>query len=741
MAGETNIDTGIFKPVDDDYAVITLERVFGPIVRAIADGTGIGNSGDAASMLVQLITLLNLAILTFAAVVLIYMVYSSIMDTASDGKLMGQSTDARYTVLRSAAGVVLLLPVKGGFTIIQVVVIYLLVWGSGLADTAWSRVASENLNGVSFTAPSSKVGEGSQSLSPMTTRYFAEAFRVRTQGYLCANYLNNASQTLNLGATIKPVSGQKTTIISDSTGKSANYGWYFEDNGSSYGSAQNLCGSVKILTYEYTEPSQIENGWLQSVSGSDVMKFTNTFNYTTRLAAINAEVSAMQLADSYAKAFADKIINNTRDTKGDRDLIQNNVSEILKAYATSFKSNINSLQDQQEYSKKLLELATKNGWIFAANWQRMMSSIYIKVKSALESVAIGTASPATPEVIFGIGYGSAGSETAAFFQELREQNTYFDSLASAFDAAATNKDAATIGQTEFENGTQIASWLADTVTNLMGRSDIASNIWSDPLVEIQDMGTVILTAAGAAKVGTTLASMAPNPAMSAVDSFLGPLATAMMVIGILLAIIVPFMPIIYYVGAVIGWAILAVEAIFAAPITVIMLFAPQRQANLVGSNHNVILTLFGVLLRPFFIVTGLIASYILIRVGIDVINVLFTGIVAVMAPEGSISSIYLFLGSVFIYGLVVVTTVMHCCGLITGLSDYVLGWIGVGMSSLVKANPMQSAQDTLGINHRIPAMKGVPELGGRIKEHRKATATYLEGKNSSPGGRQSRLPQ
>lgn len=721
MADETRLDPGIFTPVREDYAVTTLERVFGPLVRAIADGSGIENIGSSDTMLGQLITLLNLAILFFAGAVLIYMIYTSIMDTASDGKMMGQSTDSRYTVLRAAVGVVLLLPVKGGFTIAQVVVLYLLVWGSGLADNAWIRVAENNIASVSYTAPSSRIGSGAHSLPPAATTGFAEAFRARTAGYLCANYLNQASETLGLGTSVHPISANRITVIQDSTGNSNQYRWYFKDNSDHYGNSSSLCGVVRIIAYEYLDPSQMSNIW-SNLTGANLVNFTNTFNVLTKDASVTAQVTAMGVIDSYARRLSQQIIQNQRDDEKNKELITEGMSEALDTYITTYQNMMRSYSQTNDYSQALLQMATRNGWIFAANWQRMISNIYVKAKAALYNVTIGASDPSDPQTVFGVGYNGAGSETVVFFQEFRNQRQYFDGISSAFSAAALNRDVMTVGQREFENGTAIMNWLADTVTGLMGRNDganDASNFWSDPLLEIQDIGTVLLTSAAGAKAVTTASAISPDPRIRAVDQFLGPLATVMVVLGVVLAIIVPFMPIIYYVGAVIGWVILAVEAVFATPITIIMFFAPQRQANFFGSNHNALLTLFGVLLRPFFIVVGLIAAYLIMRVGIDIINVLFTGIVSLLAPEGSISSIYMFLGTIMVYVLVVIFTVMHCCSLITGLSDYVLGWIGVGMSSLVKANPMEGVQGTLGVGGRLPALRGVPELGGRLSSTRK----------------------
>lgn len=723
MAINSNIDTGIFSPVTQDYGVISLERVFGPIVRAAADKTDLNNLPQVSSMLEQLITILNLASLFFGAIVLGYTLYSTILDTAADGESMGRSTNPRYTILRTVIGIVLLIPIKGGFTIVQCVVIYLLVWGSGLADTAWTKIAESNLSNVNYISPSKFLGNGSAGLSPAVSKNFANALRARTAGYICQHYLNDMSSTMKLDGRINALSAKVVNEYSGEQGYAGDFYsstvWAFSDDKGNYSYSGNVCGSVVIPTFKYTLSA--------SAVDKEVDNFTNTYNQIARDASYQALVSATNLMDQYAKRLAEHIVNNPQDEKWDKQLISEAVVKISEQFSREYIKAIASYAQQNDYSKSLLTMATRNGWVFAANWQRMMSNVYIKTKSGLEDVDIKASMPKQASAIFGITYFSKSATVATFFKQYRNQMIYFDSLESAFDAAAMNKDVFTNGQMQFENGSSIMSWMADSVMYVLGKTE-PSNVWSDPLVEIQDVGTVFLTSAIAAKAALSVGSFFPNPAIKIVDSFISPVINVLIVIGVGLAILIPYVPIVYYIGAVIGWILLSVEAIFAAPISVIMCFSPQRQESLIGSNHNVILTLFGVLLRPFFILTGLIASYVIMRVGIDMINVLFSGIVKVMAPEGTISSIYLFIGTIIVYGFLIIAVVLHCCRLITGLSDYVLGWIGVGISSLSKANPFETMEANFGLQNRIPAMRTSSFLKGhRVGQFSKNNNDFKDG--------------
>ena len=216
----------------------------------------------------------------------------------------------------------------------------------------------------------------------------------------------------------------------------------------------------------------------------------------------------------------------------------------------------------------------------------------------------------------------------------------------------------------------------------------------------------------------------------------------MIIFGLIFTVVIPFVPLVYFLSAVIGWLVLAIEAMFAMPIAVIMLIAPARQSIFIGSNHNIILTLLGVLLRPFFIVAGLVATYVLARVGLDFVNVVFSGVMSMIAPEADVANIFKFLAAVVVYIIVVFYMMLHLCGLIAGLGDYALGWIGVGMSTLVKANPAENMQRILPGGRDVPGRNLGAGTLGRLGTGKGAQAKGQEGRewiSAKAGGLAGRL--
>ncbi|MBZ6078934.1 DotA/TraY family protein [Microvirga puerhi] len=700
MSSETAFDTGIFKPVQDDYAVTILERIFGSVVRAVADGTGLSQS--STTMLSQLIGVLNLAVMIFGAIVALYTTYSMIADTASDGEVLGNSADTKYTLIRSAVGAFLLIPVSGGFSIAQLIVIWLLVLGSGLGDTAWTRVAESALSGINYTAESQKIG--ASPLMVQVRQDFARALQSRTAGYLCQLHVNKVATTLGVSGQLSPVRDQVTKRSIDILNTRDVYetrAWSFSGSRGGLSGADSACGTVTLTNLIDAAKS---NGAIMSAKS-----FSELLDQATIASAGQAMQSAITKLDGDAETIAQSIFSEQRNESKIRDMISTAVDEAERAYSQQHIESFRSSVRTDQLGVELLDQAKRNGWVFAGNWQRLLSQVYVRLSSGTNATELDAAMPARYDRIFGRSWWGGSTVNEATFLGLKADLLYLSTFDSTFaGVASAARDVKTIGQEDFSNGSQILSTVYNKFVRIMGGGP-ATNAWRDPMLDFQEVGSWFLTAGSAIKGATALASFIPNKAVAVLnatlDKFLDPISTALLLLGVAFTVVIPYIPLLYFIGAVVGWAILAVEAIFAIPVAVIIWFAPARQSSFIGSNHNVLLTLFGVLLRPIFIVIGLITAYILMRVSVDFINVIFSGIMNMVAPTANVASVFIFLGSIFIYLAVMVVTMLHICGLIPGLGDYALGWIGVGMSSMVKANPTEA------ITNRINPMGQLPGGG------------------------------
>ena len=153
------------------------------------------------------------------------------------------------------------------------------------------------------------------------------------------------------------------------------------------------------------------------------------------------------------------------------------------------------------------------------------------------------------------------------------------------------------------------------------------------------------------------------------------------VIAFVIGGLLPLLPVLYFLAAAIGWFLIVVEAMIAMPIWLITKFFPARSPSLVGDSRRGYVFLLGLLIRPALIVIGLIASIVMARVGLDLINMVFRGILVMMVPDGGYGSIFAALAGLVAYTLALVSLVGFSSSLITLLPETVLGWIDATLMS------------------------------------------------------------
>ena len=194
----------IFKPLDQDYALTGLRKLFGCMVDQLWKSAG--TCSDTSNVLVQGLAWFNGGVLILAGIVACYLLYSLVADTANDGEAFGRSTDTRYTLLRTGigAGAVPADPERplpratprdpGGDLEL------------GFGDTLWSKIAGTNLTGMYSTPDLSTLRPPDFAVR----KTVADALRARTYGYVCKYSLENASKILS-GGTTKTINSDSST--------------------------------------------------------------------------------------------------------------------------------------------------------------------------------------------------------------------------------------------------------------------------------------------------------------------------------------------------------------------------------------------------------------------------------------------------------------------------------------------------------------------------------------------------
>lgn len=715
----------LFTPVPNDHAIKMLRAIFGPIIDALLGVVAGGAGGEA--VITSVIATFNLAVLVFAVVVGSYLLYSTLFDTAKDGEALGRETDTRYTFFRAGLGAVLLLPVAGGFTVAQVMVLQSLVWASAVGDAMWSRAAT-HLTQVSASYLVAAPGGDDF----VTAGKLAGAMRARMLGHLCALHANEISQVTTRRDDVTSQKRQVQMSNSPTAGDTAMQ-WYFAA-GVGYNRTSSMCGSVSM--YYTSAGAQALNG---SILGG-VQGYAEALDALARDAARTAGEAAFDRLDAAALAIAQTVFRGGQDTEALKSQVARAIADATGTFQATVGRQVAGRTQVSQLSQSLLDASTADGWVFAAVWQRALSSFAFKAADAKDRVAFYPDDAMDPKAagtvgsryFSGLGFGNATERT--LFEGVDRQFAYIGVLDATFAEAAdpvrasgtmlerltaSNSDASVVAPVQ---------WLYRTLFSWLSVGNGVGGVWTDPLVAIQQQGKGFVVA------GTTLTTIgATAPTLGAVGGAMiggvgvlggskfgnavsriaSPLGWLFLGLGFVATAWLPMMPFAYYLSGVIAWLVTAVEAMAASSMWCLLALTPARGGDLVGTNRQGMMLLLATFLRPPLVVLGLIACYVVMSVGVGLLRVTFSGIFVIMAPDWSASNILIAAGLLVVYVVLLYSIVMNCCSFITGIGDAVMEWINVRASALGRNT---IADDTAHhLNPQGRAMQNLLDAPSRIE--------------------------
>lgn len=711
--------SGLFTPEDQSAALIFLRRLVGctfDYIWTAGGGTAASNGGSCDNtndILAQLIETLNWAMLAVIAVVATYLIFVALLDTANDGEAGGRRMNAPWTLIGAALGAILCFPAFNGFSALQMATMQVTVWSVGLGDSTWKIAASGMANANTVNAAfASKPDDGWFYYEPSTEKALREqiaaGLATRVAGEVCRVAITKGTSSL---AAVKD--GSVTTVSPPPTFLSAEDGYtqtvLTYQAGEGLNSSAGLCGSVNV-SYA-SERKQLENQSAGTLTPGNTAAQAELSRASARFQAQASKAGADALLQSirtegdslYQKLFP----NNAPRLRGQDQLnaIQAAVTKTIDGTKTSMQGALKQAPAEfKQHAISAMSGNQQNGWLYAVLYQRVL----VNATTSLSQLGLGGIEVASNQPVedlrkaFGCGgwfENRCSNELEVFFDDYKRDTLALAEIAPAFRNAAQNTaiqgvNSATIGGTN-AGGVSASKWLNDIMLDLADVKPWDGQGWVDPIPELQATGGKILTyGLGILTVATggSIAANIPNPATMIVGelvALIGPIGWAFVAIGFALAVIVPFMPLVYFFLAALSWFILAVQTIITSPFWIMKMFYPNRDGSLSGTSFasalNVLLVL---LVRPALIIVGLVFCMILMRVGLDFLNFLATNSFTVLASNAGgmmagAGNIALALGGFLIYMSLAVTLVSICCGLIDGVADVVSEAIETGASRLV----------------------------------------------------------
>lgn len=269
----------IFNIPNYDQSILFLSELFGQVGNVIGGATN--------GPLERVILLFNNVALVIGGAIIIYAIGVSTINTAHDGEMLGKKWNSVWIPLRAAIGFALLLPVKaGGYAIVQVIIMWVVVQGIGAADYVWAQYI-KNVEAGNATPQQPYV-------SASTMQGITEIFRVASCAYTVANTENaNSSGQANSPVTPSFVYNSPYSItIGTAKANSGNDDSGNDDSGNFTCGTINLqgyksysSGTLKSYSQDYhanTNPPGVlrANGpiGMGVQAGSDIFNFVNSFS-------------------------------------------------------------------------------------------------------------------------------------------------------------------------------------------------------------------------------------------------------------------------------------------------------------------------------------------------------------------------------------------------------------------------------------------------------------------------------
>ena len=170
-------------------------------------------------------------------------------------------------------------------------------------------------------------------------------------------------------------------------------------------------------------------------------------------------------------------------------------------------------------------------------------------------------------------------------------------------------------------------------------------------------------------------------------------------LGLMFAMYVPFIPYLIYLFTAIGWFMTVIEAIMAAPIVAAGIANPQGH-DFLGKADKIIMLLAAVFIRPICIIIGLIMAIYLFNSSVYLLDYIYFPFVEHYALNLTVNSNNLGLAIavlllMYVYGYLVFCLVRYSFSIIYVLPSYVVRWIGLMPVSGGEEEAMESMEGAI----------------------------------------------
>ena len=646
---------------DTDYSIGLLKLIFGDMNALSTADTPLGNA----------MSKYNAGVMLLAAAVFLFTALMFPIKSAEDGELFGRWNTV-FVPFRMVVATLLLFPAASGFSFGQVANYWLVQQSVGLANV----VSGAMVEGFTNKAGSALTAQSANSS--------------QIQGLATQIFLANTC----------------VAAIKDREGNALfNIGLHYNENNKSYnwgpsipgsGLDSDYCGSLKIV-----EQGAVGNA---IVGANTIASFFGDYNQKEVTAAANSYQSSMIVnMDSQLKGIAESVVSSLKSADGgegmgiDDGVLADNlakatpakIAQIAVSQTDAATQRFNqllaaSVDEAGDYGSDMKQQIIDKGWIATGGWMYQITALQSYYTAIFNNF---------PSVTQGEYY----TNTAKVNQVDAELMAYAKKIA---DPAAISTLAADM------NGNSWLGSAAGSGTSLT--RGFAQSIGFDPksrnhpLIQLQNGGSVLegaglgmlavraaiseyvgsdgdVTVAGSANILSVVKGNLPlagiiTAIIDAAADLLPTVAYVFLGAGIVMGIVLPLLPLIHWLGGILGWFISVFVLILATPVWVASHMFPEGH-DIAGRGGPGYMILLQALLTPVLMVFGFLGGFLICYPILMLLNSMFFFVIDSIDAT-NISGIFTFLVDIIIYVGFCYYAVSRCFELISVVPDKALAAIG-----------------------------------------------------------------
>lgn len=698
---------GFAEPPATDMSRQFINQIFGSLL-----DNGNDRFGGAISAF-------NGAVLIVGGILVAYTILAGTLGTAHDGEMLGKKFSSVWLPIRTALGTALVLPVlPGGYCIMQGLVMWLVMQGVSLGNMVWSA--------YTVAIPNTQANIG------YVTRQNIKSF---VEDVYIAQVCTAASQkALTEQPNVFQVVGSYNYTHTSYQNRDGATVWRFGDQGGLVGNGD-FCGTVTEPLPPTVRIQTANNALITSVANLE------TVYRTPDLTPIHtAHINSIRTIINQTRGIADGAVTGPAPTAADKVALENQLNAMVEAYINNLQAAVAGVLGSSSQAN-FLQASRDQGWFLAGTWMAQLIQAQNKINSAIDTIA---ERDININVIKGSSRDKAWEFAKRGYTLIEDQRKDVKPFLNSNNAGSEKKEG-----TEEKSSFSVGGVFAKMLTSFIIGIDL-ENLKTDtrhPLIIMNEIGNNILTTIGYATVASAGIALGVGFAGKLIDfvpvfiAVYGTLAFPLMgfiAVGGMLAYILPNMPMLIWFGIIIGWTVLVVEAILAAPLWAVMHLHPTGD-DVTGKGSPGYMLVLSLILRPALIVFGLIAAIVFSELFGQLLNKIFFDVFSANNSNATLGFFAVIFGTA-LYATLMFHIIKNTFALMHKIPDQLLKWIG-SSDNVLGSYANEVGEGTMGKNAAVmgtamtymgtQAIQGLGGMASNIQNMKKQNDQIDELKKSN----------